>query len=89
MAQTRTYHGTVVDASNGEPLVGATIQPIGGGQGAAADIDGNFTITVPAGVKKAKVSYVGYNPQTVDLVDKMLVKLTSSDTALENLVVVA
>ena len=89
MAQTRTYHGTVVDAANGEPLVGATIQPIGGGQGAAADIDGNFTITVPSGVKKAKVSYVGYNPQTVDLADKMLVKLTSSDTALENLVVVA
>ena len=89
MAQTRTYHGTVVDAANGEPLVGATIQPIGGGQGAAADIDGNFTITVPSGVKKAKVSYVGYNPQTVDLADKMLVKLTTSETALENLVVVA
>ncbi len=32
-AQTRTYHGTVVDGSNNEPLIGATIMPVGGGRG--------------------------------------------------------
>lgn len=88
-AQTRTYHGTVLDAANNEPLIGATIMPIGGGQGAAADLDGNFTLTVPANVKKAKVSYVGYTTQTVDLSDGMKVMLSSTDSSLDELVVVA
>ena len=87
-AQTRTYHGTVVDAEN-EPLIGATIMPIGGGQGAAADFDGNFTLTVPANVKKAKVSYVGYETKTVDLADGMKIVLSSTDTSLDDVVVVA
>lgn len=88
-AQTRTIHGTVLDAANGEPLIGATVMPIGGGQGAAADIDGNFTLNVPANVKKAKVSYVGYTTQTVDLANNMVVKLASSATSLDDVVVVA
>ena len=88
-AQTQTIHGTVLDAANNEPLIGATIMPIGGGQGAAADIDGNFTITVPANVKKATVTYVGYNSKTVELHNGMKVYLASSATSLDDLVVVA
>ena len=88
-AQTRTYHGTVLDASNNEPLIGATVMPIGGGQGAAADIDGNFTLTVPANVKKATFSYVGYDSKTVDLRDGMTVALAPGDVTLDNVVVVA
>lgn len=88
-AQTKTISGSVVDAANGEPLIGATIMPIGGGQGAAADFDGHFSITVPSNVKKAKISYVGYTDQTVDLHNGMVVKLHSSSTALDDVVVVA
>lgn len=88
-AQTRTYHGTIVDAANNEPLIGATIMPVGGGNGAAADIDGNFTVTVPANVKKATFSYVGYDSKTLDLHDGMTVKLSSGDVTLDNVVVVA
>lgn len=89
MAQTRTYSGTVVDAGNNEPLIGATVMPIGGGQGAATDLDGHFTINVPANVKQAKVSYVGYTEQTVALHDKMIVRLASSSTDLDDVIVVA
>lgn len=89
MAQTRTYSGSVVDAGNNEPLIGATVMPIGGGQGTATDVDGNFTLTVPAGVKSVKVTYVGYKEQTVALHDKMIVRLASSSTNLDDLVVVA
>ncbi|MDE7160254.1 MAG: SusC/RagA family TonB-linked outer membrane protein [Muribaculaceae bacterium] len=88
-AQTRTYHGTIVDAANNEPLIGATVMPVGGGNGTAADIEGNFTITVPSNVKKATFSYVGYNTQTLDLRDGMTVKLAGGDTTLDNVVVVA
>lgn len=90
IAQTQTYHGTVLDATNNEPLIGATIMPIGGGQGTAADIDGNFTLTVPAKVKKATVTYVGYTSKTVDLKSgDMTIYLDSSATSLDDLVVVA
>ena len=88
-AQTRTYHGTVLDAANNEPLIGATIMPIGGGQGVAADLDGQFTLTVPANVKKATISYVGYTSKQVDLQDNMTYYLASSATSLDDLVVVA
>lgn len=88
-AQTHTYTGTILDAADNEPLIGATIMPIGGGNGAAADLDGNFTITVPASVKKAKISYVGYAEQTVDLRDNMVVKLSSTSQSLDDVVVVA
>lgn len=46
-AQIITYHGTVVDAETNEPLIGATVMPVGGGQGVATDVDGNFTLAVP------------------------------------------
>lgn len=88
-AQTRTYHGTVVDAANNEPLIGATVLPIGGGQGTATDIDGNFTINVPANVKSIKVSYVGYKEQTVALTEGVKVRLTSTASNLDDVVVVA
>lgn len=88
-AQTRTIHGTVVDAANDEPLIGASVMPIGGGNGASADIDGKFTLRVPANVTKAKITYVGYEPVTVTLSDGMVVKMKSSATDLEDFVVVA
>lgn len=88
-AQTHTFTGSVLDAANNEPLIGATIMPIGGGQGSAADIDGNFTLTVPANVKKATISYVGYKSKTVELHPNMTIYLDSSSTSLDDLVVVA
>ena len=89
MAQNRTISGIVIDAANNEPLIGATVMPNGGGQGTATDIDGNFTLSVPANVKTATVSYVGYKSQTVDLKDGMTVHLASESTTLDDVVVVA
>lgn len=89
MAQTRTVSGTVVDAGTNEPLIGATVMPIGGGQGTATDIDGKFTINVPAGVKQAKFSYVGYKEQTLPLANGMTVRLASTSTNFDDVVVIA
>lgn len=88
-AQERTIHGTVLDATDNEPLVGATIMPVGGGQGTAADIDGKFVLKVPANVKKARVSYVGYVTQEVDLTPDMVVYLHSGASTLDETIVVA
>lgn len=89
VAQTRQISGTVVDAANNEPLIGATVMPIGGGQGVATDVDGNFTLNVPSSVKSIKVSYVGYQEQTVSVKANMTIKLTSLDTNLDDVIVVA
>ena len=55
-AQMQTYSGIVVDAATNDPLPGATIMPIGGGQGTSTDIEGKFTLQVPAKVHSATVS---------------------------------
>ncbi len=88
-AQTQTYHGTVLDAANNEPLIGATVTPIGGGQAVATDIDGKFSLTVPPNVRKVRVSYVGYKEETVELRNGMAIRLSTSDKNLDEVVVVA
>ena len=90
MAQTRTVSGTVMSAADDEPLPGATVQPVGGGVGAATDIDGNFTLTVPQSVKKLTVSYIGMVAQTVDVTtDKMVIKLQPAANVLDDVIVTA
>ena len=89
LGRTHTYHGTVLDAANNEPLIGATVMPVGGGQGTAADVDGKFTLTVPANVTQATITYVGYKEQTVKLQNNMVVYLTSTSSNLDDVVVVA
>ena len=49
--------GIVVDEAN-EPLIGATVSVPGTSIGVPTDIDGHFTIQVPAG-KKIRVYYIG------------------------------
>lgn len=89
MAQNRTISGTVVDAANNEPLIGATVLPNGGGQGTATDIDGKFTLSVPANVKTATISYIGYTSKEVKLENGMTVHLAAESTTLDDVVVVA
>ncbi len=53
--------GTVVDAENGDPLIGANIFLENTTLGAASDLDGRFVITnVPAGTYTLVISVVGY-----------------------------
>ena len=54
----REIKGQVVYAADGEPLIGATVLPVGGGNGSATDFDGNFAIVLPDDVKQVTVSEV-------------------------------
>lgn len=89
-AQNRTVKGTVVYAGDQEPLPGATILPVGGGNGVATDIDGKFTIEVPAKVTKLNVSYVGMLTKQVTITSgEMHIELTNSENNLDEVMVVA
>jgi len=58
--------GKVVDATTGEPLIGANVTIIGTTFGAATDVEGGYVIlNIDAGVYDLKVSYLGYQSQTV------------------------
>lgn len=85
----RSIKGQVTDAANGEPLMGATVQPVGGGNGTATDVDGNFSLNVSNSVKYLRVSYVGYKTQQVPANDGVRVALVSEDNALDEVMVVA
>lgn len=86
-AQAGLIKGTVVSASDNEPLPGATvIAP--DGQGVATNLDGEFQIRVAKGAI-LKVSYVGYQPAEVAAVDGMVIKLTEGDNRMDEVLVVA
>ena len=88
-AQNRTIKGCITDANNKEPLMGATITLDGGKTGAVTDLDGNYTLIVPAGTKQITVSYIGYIAKTVQLKgDVINITLDSNDRQLGEVVVV-
>lgn len=88
-AQNRTIKGCITDANNKEPLMGATITLDGGKTGAVTDLDGNYTLIVPAGTKQITVSYIGYIAKTVQLNgDVINITLDSNDRQLGEVVVV-
>jgi carbon monoxide dehydrogenase subunit G len=64
IAQTRVS-GKVID-ENGDPIIGATIQIKGTGQGTVTDLDGNFTLSAPADGTLV-ISYVGMKTQEVSV----------------------
>lgn len=80
--------GQVVDAT-GEPLIGVNITVIGGTEGTITDIDGNYTINVPAGAK-LKFSYIGYKDQIIEAGEQTVinVKMLEDSEVLDEVVVV-
>lgn len=86
-AQESMVTGTVVDA-NDEPLIGATVMVVGTTVGTTADFDGNFTIKCKPGAK-LKISYVGYDSQTLPAKQNMRIVLKESANMLQDVEVVA
>ncbi len=65
-AQTGTIKGKITDKQTGETLPGATIVVEGTAHGAAADVNGDYTIEgVPAGRYQLVARYIGYQSETV------------------------
>ena len=86
----RTVTGTVVDAENGDPVIGATVVVKGQKDGVITDLDGNFTIAISGSKAQLEFSYIGYRKKTVDVGDLGVIngKMESDNQLLSEVVVV-
>ncbi len=84
-----TITGTVVSASDNEPIIGATVNVVGTQAGTATDIDGRFTLTVPSANSQLKVSFIGMTPITVKAENGMVIEMHNNTQDLDEVVVVA
>jgi len=86
--QTKTVTGVVYDESKAT-LPGATIMIKGSTEGTLTDIDGKFTLQVPATATTLVVSFIGMVSQEVAITSEpVIVTLTIEATNLEQVVVV-
>ena len=87
-ATAQTITGTVLNATDGEPIIGASVVVEGSTTGTITDTDGKFTLSVEEG-KKVTVSFLGMAPQTVSASNGMVVRLSEDAKALDEVVVTA
>ena len=91
-AQTTAITGTVVDAENREPLIGASIQVKGRAAAAVTDLDGYFELTglQPGRQVRIKITYTGYSDTTVVALpgDRLGTIALGASNTLEEVVVV-
>ena len=83
--------GKVADAGTGEAIIGATIYDARSHVGVTTDAEGNFRIDVVTFPSELKISYVGYEQQTIRVKgdDKdLVVSLKEEDHKLDEVVVV-
>ena len=87
-AETLTVTGTVTSASDGEPLIGVTVQVKGTAAGTSTDIDGNYTIKADKG-QTLVFSYVGMTPREITVTSSSLdVALSENAEVLDEVVVI-
>jgi hypothetical protein len=88
--------GKIIDKTNGEALIGATIQLEGTTKGAVTDIEGKFKLEVEPGNYTLTIRYIGYEPGLVkvetkpnDIVHVEFAMEEAKATALNEVVVAA
>ncbi len=90
-AQNVTLKGTVVD-EKGEPLTGATIKATGTTIAVTADIQGNFSLSVPAATNSITISFIGYSDieQRISTSNPALgtIKMSTNSKSLNEVVVI-
>ncbi len=79
--------GTIIDDTNSEPLIGASILIQGSSVGTVTDFDGNFSLDANPG-DVLEISYTGYSDQTVTVGSQTILDIRMSQGALLDEVVV-
>ena len=85
-AQTVRVNGKVVQKSDGAPVIGATVQASGTKTATVTDIDGNFTLDVPAG-SRLLFTYIGMKPVEAKAQASMTVAMDDDSNLMEEVVV--
>jgi TonB-linked SusC/RagA family outer membrane protein len=87
-AQQQTVKGVITD-TNGESVIGASVQEKGTANGTITDIDGNFSLSV-APKATLVISYIGYRTQEIPAVFNRTITITLEEAAetLDEVVVV-
>jgi iron complex outermembrane recepter protein len=86
-----TIRGKIQDADNGEDLIGATIAVEGTKDGGVTDFEGNFNIRVATLPAVLRVSYTGYQEQSVTVTnasERVSIKLKANSTILVDVEIV-
>ena len=78
-AQNVTVKGVVTDAS-GEPIIGASVMVVNTTNGAVTDINGSYTITVPANAT-VEVACMGYTTQVIPVQGRNRIDVVLLDDA--------
>src|SRR5215471_4476037 len=88
-AQNKTISGKILD-DKGAPVIGASVVVKGGKTGTTTDGTGHFNLVVPSSTTTVVVSYVGYNPQELNVTSStdVSVNLTPNSSNLSDIVVV-
>ena len=84
----RTITGTITDAENGEPLIGASILVEGTSMGTITDFDGTYSLDVPEDATTLNISYTGYTGVDIEIGSQSTVDVAlTPGTELEEIVV--
>ena len=86
----RVVTGTVVDAVEGTPLIGANVMIKGMKTGVITDLNGNYSVKVSNSKDVLVVSYIGYKTREVPVEDLAVIniKLSSNNEMLDEVIVV-
>ncbi|KAA6329170.1 TonB-dependent receptor SusC [termite gut metagenome] len=78
--ESRKVIGTITDP-NGEPIIGANVVEKGTVNGVITDLDGKFTLNIPANTLLT-ISYIGYNSQEVAVGNRVSLQITLLESSL-------
>ncbi len=78
----RTISGRVTDNTD-EPVIGANVMVPGMKINTVSDYDGRWTLEVPDNAESVKISYVGYEPQTLKIAGKSHFATVLAEDALQ------
>ncbi len=82
-AQERIVRGVVTDFENGQGLPGATVFLLGTTIGTTTNIQGNYSIRIPAKYSILQFSFIGFKTQKVDVGDKLDLNIKLQRDALQ------
>ena len=90
LLEQRMITGRVTDNQTGDPLPGVNVVVTGTTLGTTTDIDGNYNIEVPQGVKSLTFSFIGMESQEIPITNqtRIDVKMVGNAIGLEEVVVV-